>query len=165
VDVWPSGRLSLSLGRSSFRCRCVAGLAAAIGLGRFAFTTVLPMMQDSEGVSAGTGSLLAGATTRATSSALSWQWCWSGAPWDSSPARRVALHGGQRPGVAVARGRVITGAASALLFIAVVRMIVKATWSHHNTAWAYDGVGAEIALSSIMAAVCDLFGAGLPRGC
>jgi MFS family permease len=54
--------------------------------------------------------------------------------------------------------RAVAGVASALLFIVVVRVIVRATWSHHHAGWAYGGVGAGIVLSSLIASICDLIG-------
>jgi predicted MFS family arabinose efflux permease len=146
--------------------RCAAGLAAAMGLGRFVFTAVLPMMQDSAGVSAGSGSLLATANYLGylvgalAAMALS-----------ASVERRIVWQVSSMALVAslVLMGvtehlwlwvvlRAVAGVASALLFIVVVRVIVRATWSHHHSGWAYGGVGAGIVLASLIASVCDLIG-------
>jgi MFS family permease len=137
-----------------------------MGLGRFAFTAVLPMMQDGEGVSAGNGSLLAtgnyvGYLVGAVMAMVLGVVVERRIVWQLSSLALVAslflMAASDQLWLWLA-WRVIAGVASALLFIAVVRMIVKATWSHHHAGWAYGGVGAGIAMSSIIASVCDLFG-------
>jgi predicted MFS family arabinose efflux permease len=146
--------------------RCAAGLAAAMGLGRFVFTAVLPMMQDGAGVSAGAGSLLAtgnylgylvGAmAAMALGAAVERRVVWQVA--SSALVASLALMALTENLWLWVALRAVAGVASALLFIVVVRVIVRASWSHHHAGWAYGGVGAGIVMSSLIASICDLFG-------
>jgi len=137
-----------------------------MGLGRFVFTAVLPMMQDSAGVSAGAGSLLAtgnylgylvGAlVAMALGASVERRVVWRVA--GSALVASLVLMALTEHLWWWLAFRAVAGAASALLFIVVVRVIVRATWSHHHAGWAYGGVGAGIVLSSLIATICDLIG-------
>ncbi|NUP28440.1 MAG: YbfB/YjiJ family MFS transporter [Nocardia sp.] len=133
-----------------------AGLAAAMGVGRFVFTPLLPIMTDSAGITAGDGAViatgnyagyLAGAlllSRRPQWSVRSMFLVWS----VLLVASEAAMAGTAQVGVQTAL-RFVAGAASAAIFIACA-----ATVAHHRGAGAspgvaFAGVGAGIAVTGI----------------
>jgi MFS family permease len=134
-----------------------AALAAGMGVGRFAYTPILPLMHAEVGLSAQLGSVLAtanyvgylvGALAGIVVPALV----------RSRTALRVsllvltatlALMPATRDGAAWFALRLIAGIASALVFVIVVSALLAALRGHgeHLIGWAMGGVGGGIALS------------------
>ncbi|WP_082681589.1 YbfB/YjiJ family MFS transporter [Nocardia jinanensis] len=133
-----------------------AGLAAAMGIGRFVFTPLLPIMTGSAGITAGAGAVIAtgnyaGYLTGALLLARRPQWnvrsmflVWSVLLVASEAAMAATAQ------VAILTGlRFIAGTASAAIFIACA-----ATVAHHRNEGAspgiaFAGVGAGIAVTGI----------------
>ena len=134
-----------------------AALAAGMGVGRFAYTPILPLMHVEAGLSAQLGSAIAtanyvgylvGALAGIAVPALV----------RSRTALRVsllaltvtlALMPATRTGAAWFALRLIAGIASALVFVIAVSALLAALRGHgdHVIGWAMGGVGAGIALS------------------
>jgi predicted MFS family arabinose efflux permease len=140
--------------------RGAAALAAAMGIGRFVFTPILPLMHTQAGLTVQLGSTLAtanyvgyliGALTgialpkvvrsqtvlRASLVAISATLALM--PTTHSPAAWITL-------------RLLAGIASALVFVIAVSAVLTALRAHgqHLTGWAFGGVGAGIALSGAL---------------
>ena len=148
----------------------LAGIAALIivhGIGRFAYTPILPLMRES-GLSLQHGGWLAAAITSATcsgrclpcspqataSAACGWA-CWSVWP----PRRRWA---GCRAGCPVAL-RFISGLSNGVVFVYSANLVLqhlllarKAEWE----AYCIPGVGAGICLSGVLVLLIDHAGWG-----
>ncbi|MBN3455203.1 YbfB/YjiJ family MFS transporter [Mycobacterium sp. DSM 3803] len=140
--------------------RTAAVLAAAMGIGRFAYTPILPLMTAHAGLSASAAGhlatanyvgYLAGAVAGACSSRLS----------RSMTACRVslvvlvvslaamALTGNVLGWLAL---RVIAGVASALVFVIAINTVLDHLHGHppHLPGWAFGGVGVGIAVSAAL---------------
>ena len=148
-----------------------AAMAAAMGVGRFAYTPILPLMHTQAGLSPQLGSelatanyagYLAGALAGIAVPALV----------RSRTALRVslvlvtvslALMPVTRDGSAWFALRLVAGAASALVFVIAAGALITALRDHadHLTGWGFGGVGAGIALSGAL--VLALRGAGTWR--
>jgi predicted MFS family arabinose efflux permease len=148
-----------------------AAMAAAMGVGRFAYTPILPLMHTQAGLSPQLGSelatanyagYLAGALAGIAVPALV----------RSRTALRVslvlvtvslALMPVTRVGSAWFALRLVAGAASALVFVIAAGALITALRDHadHLTGWGFGGVGAGIALSGAL--VLALRGAGTWR--
>ncbi|MFJ6080710.1 YbfB/YjiJ family MFS transporter [Streptomyces sp. NPDC092369] len=143
--------------------RTAAALAAAMGVGRFVYTPILPLMHTQAGLSAGTGANLATANyagyligalagtlapalvrSRAVlrGSLLLLTGTLAGMPLTHSPAVWGAL-------------RLLAGAASALVFVIAVNALLNQLRAHpaHLPGWAFGGVGTGIALSGVLVLV------------
>ncbi|WP_404795526.1 YbfB/YjiJ family MFS transporter [Streptomyces tendae] len=135
-------------------------MAAAMGVGRFVYTPVLPLMQEQAGLSVPLGAdlatanfvgYLAGALVGIAVPALV----------RSAAALRgalvvlvatLALMPLTEDGTAWFVLRLVAGAASALVFVAAVGVMLSRlrTQAHHLVGWAFGGVGAGIALSGLL---------------
>ncbi len=136
----------------------VLALAAAMGVGRFVYTPILPLMQSQTALDPGTGAHLAtanyvgyllGAVALSLAPSLT----------SSRPLIRtslVALVGSLAlMPVAGSTGwlllRLVAGVASAVVFLAAVRAAIRATKNRpHRAGYAYAGVGSGIALSGLL---------------
>ncbi|MGW1817396.1 YbfB/YjiJ family MFS transporter [Streptomyces sp. NPDC002125] len=139
--------------------RGAATLAAAMGVGRFAYTPIMPLMHAQAGMSDSLGASLATANyVGYLAGAL------LGIAAPALLRSRVALRAGlmvlaaslalmplAREGGVWWGIRLVAGAASALVFmIATVAMLAGlAAHAEHMTGWAFGGVGAGIALSGL----------------
>ncbi|AWT56545.1 major facilitator family protein transporter [Mycolicibacterium smegmatis MKD8] len=140
--------------------RTAAALAAAMGIGRFVYTPILPLMTAQAGVSAHTAADLAtanyvgylvGAVAGSISPRLA----------RSPLACRLSLvvlivSLAAMPLATTAFGwmtlRAIAGAVSALVFVIAVNTMLEHLHSHpaHLAGWGFGGVGAGIALSAVL---------------
>lgn len=143
------------------------GLAAAMGVGRFAYTPLLPIMVDATGLTPSTGAVVAAANyagylVGAVALALRPRW--------GDQRRTVAglaallvLSEFAMPAVAHPAGwgvlRFLAGVASAGLFVGCVRRVTRILGPTHRGAWgagiAFSGVGLGIALTGALVAVLD----------
>ncbi|MFD3582401.1 YbfB/YjiJ family MFS transporter [Streptomyces sp. NPDC058683] len=140
--------------------RAGAALAAGMGVGRFVYTPILPLMQARAGLSAGAGANLAtanyvGYLVGALAGTL-------------APAlvrSRTVLRGSLLLLTATLAAmplthstvvwgvlRLLAGAASALVFVVAVASLLHHLREHpaHLPGWAFGGVGAGIALSGLL---------------
>lgn len=145
-----------------------AALASAVGVGRFVFTPILPLMETQAGLTR------AGASILATGNYLGYL---VGAilgiaiPWVGHSRAALRISGGILvvslavvplvAGVAawtVVRG--VAGVASAVIFVVASNAILPALASSrpHVAGWAYGGVGAGIAASGILVAAMRAIG-------
>ncbi|TDD41400.1 YbfB/YjiJ family MFS transporter [Saccharopolyspora elongata] len=143
-------------------------LAVAVGVGRFVFTPILPLMQSQAGVSAQLGATLAtanyagylaGALAAMVAprlgrsalavriSAVSVVASLALMPLTISPAVWIVLRG-------------IAGAGGAVMFVAAATAVLTGVShrSRHLVGWAYGGVGAGIALSGSVVLLVSLVG-------
>jgi MFS family permease len=148
-----------------------AALAAAMGVGRFVYTPILPLMHAQAGLTVQLGSTLATAnyvgylvgalTGIAVPRAVRSRFVLRASlvviiaslalmPTTHSPAAWITL-------------RLVAGIASALVFVVAVSAVLTTLRAHgqHLTGWAFGGVGAGIALSGAL--VLALQGAGTWR--
>src|SRR3989442_10901972 len=129
----------------------LAALAAAMGIGRFAFTPLLPMMQDDAGVSLAQGGYLASAN---------YLGYLAGALWAMRPARaQVAIRGAL---LAIALTTLAMGYAHGMpvwLLLRALAGVASAFALVHVSAWSlqqapagivYSGVGWGIALVGVL---------------
>ncbi|MFD7205771.1 YbfB/YjiJ family MFS transporter [Streptomyces sp. NPDC059893] len=139
--------------------RGAAALAAAMGVGRFAYTPIMPLMHaqagmaDSLGASLATanylgylaGALLGIAAPRLLRSAAALR---TGL---LALAASLALMPMTHDGGAWWALRLAAGAASALVFVIATSALLAGLAAHaeHMTGWAFGGVGAGIALSGL----------------
>jgi MFS family permease len=137
-----------------------AALAAAMGVGRFVYTPILPLMNAQAGLSVQHGSALATAnyvgylvgallgiaSPRAVRSRATL--------WISLTAvtATLALMPATQVFAAWFGLRLVAGAASALVFVVAVNAVLGALRAHgqHLTGWAFGGIGAGIALSGAL---------------
>jgi MFS family permease len=135
-------------------------LAAAMGVGRFVYTPILPLMHAQAGLSVQQGSALATANyvgyligallgiaaPRAVRSRLTLRASLLGI------AATLTLMPATESVPAWLALRLIAGVASALVFVAAVNAVLGALRAHgqHLTGWALGGVGAGIALSGAL---------------
>jgi len=135
-------------------------LAAAMGVGRFVYTPILPLMHAQAGLTVQQGSALATANyVGYLAGAL------LGIAAPRVARSRVTLRGSLVV-IAVTMAlmsvgtsmplwlalRSVAGAASALVFVAAVNAVLGALRAHgqHLTGWAFGGVGAGMALSGLL---------------
>lgn len=140
--------------------QAAAALAEGMGIGRFVYTPVLPLMHARAGLSAGLGASLAtanfiGYLTGAFLGIAAPGVTRSAAALRGSLAVLVvtlALMPVTRDGTAWFVLRLVAGTASALIFvIAVSAMLTRLrAHAHHLVGWAFGGVGAGIALSGLL---------------
>jgi len=147
--------------------RAAAALAAAMGIGRFAYTPILPLMTAHSGLTAQAAGQLAtanyvgyliGAVGAAASARLA----------RSVTACRVSLVTLVVTLAAMALRtnviewgilRLIAGIASALVFVIAVNTLMDHGHPAHHAGWAFSGVGIGIALSAALPATGDWQGA------
>lgn len=143
--------------------RAAAALAAAMGIGRFAYTPILPLMTADTGLTAQAAGQLAtanyvgyliGAVGAAASPRLA----------RSVLACRVSLAILVVTLAAMALStnaiewgalRLIAGIASALVFVIAVNTLMDHGHPAHHAGWAFSGVGIGIALSAALPAADD----------
>jgi MFS family permease len=143
--------------------RAAAALAASMGIGRFAYTPILPLMHAQAGLSAQYGSALAtanyagylaGALLAIVRPAVI----------RSVPALRtglvlvvvtLGLMGATENHAAWVALRLIAGAASALVFMIAVNALLTGLPGsrQHLAGWGFGGIGAGIALSGVVVLV------------
>jgi len=148
--------------------RAGAALAAAVGVGRFVFTPILPLMQERAGVTAELGAALA------TSNYLGYmigaivmmavpRWARSALALRMSICVLVlslmAMPATELPEAWIAL-RGLAGLASAIMFVVAASVIVHTIpkQSHHLVGWSYGGVGAGIAISGAVVLMIAQFG-------
>ncbi|GAA3510300.1 YbfB/YjiJ family MFS transporter [Streptosporangium album] len=136
--------------------QAAAALAAGMGIGRFVYTPILPLMHAQAGLSSGLGAslatanfigYLAGALVGIAVPAV----VRSAATLRGSLAVMVAtlaLIPATHDGTAWFALRLVAGAASALVFVIAVSAVLSRlqAHAHHMVGWAFGGVGAGIAL-------------------
>lgn len=148
--------------------RAAATLAAAVGVGRFVFTPILPLMQTQAGVTPQLGATMAtanylgylvgavaailvpvlGRTALAMRlSAVSVVASLAAMPLVTSPEAWIALRG-------------IAGGGGAIMFVAAAGTVLNgiSPRSRHLAGWAYGGVGAGITLSGAAVLLVALIG-------
>lgn len=141
-----------------------AALAAAMGMGRFAYTPILPMMTDQAGLSAAGGADLATANyvgyllgavagivlPRLVRSALVLRG--SLVTIVATLALMPVAHSVAHPMLLWLALRLLTGIASALTFVVCAAAVFDHLGRHaaHLAGWAFGGVGAGIALSGAL---------------
>ncbi|WP_431919241.1 YbfB/YjiJ family MFS transporter [Nonomuraea jabiensis] len=136
-----------------------AALAAGMGVGRFAYTPILPMMHEQAGLSPGLGAELA--TANYVGYLL-------GAVAAIVAPRVFASRRALRPSLAIlvvtlalmpvthvgalwSSLRLVAGVASALIFVIAADALLTGLrgHAHHLVGWAFGGIGAGIALSGV----------------
>jgi len=139
-----------------------AALAGGMGIGRFAFTPILPIMQAQAGLSAGLGAWLA------TANYLGYL---AGALAAIAAPRLVGSRWALRSSLLILTAtlalmpvtgsaqlwlllRLTAGIASALVFVIAVSAVLPRLHGHH-VGWVFGGVGAGIALSGAVLAGHD----------
>ncbi|MEU1301624.1 YbfB/YjiJ family MFS transporter [Streptomyces shenzhenensis] len=140
--------------------QAAAALAAGMGIGRFAYTPILPLMHTQAGLSSALGAslatanfigYLAGALVGIAVPAIV----------RSTAALRgslvvlvatLALMPGTHNGTAWFLLRLVAGVTSALIFVIAVSAMLAGlrAHAHHLVGWAFGGVGAGIALSGLL---------------
>jgi MFS family permease len=140
--------------------RSAAALAAAMGVGRFVYTPILPLMHAQAGMSAELGATLATANYAGyLIGAL------AGAIWPTIVGSRtilrsclvvivvtLALMPVTRDAAVWFTLRLVTGVASAVAFVITVDAALARLRAHgnHLTGWVFGGVGSGIALSGVL---------------
>jgi MFS family permease len=145
-----------------------AVLAAAVGVGRFVFTPILPLMQEQAGVSAQAGSAMAtsnylGYLVGALASMFAPRWLRTSVALRICGVGVVASVGlmaatDRLPVWCALRG--LAGAAGAVMFVVAAGAALTAipSRSRHLIGWAYGGVGAGIAASGLLVLAVDAVG-------
>lgn len=148
--------------------RAAAALAAAMGVGRFAYTPILPLMENQAGMSADLGAWLAtvnyvgylvgallGIVAPAVARSAVVLRC-SLLVLTASMALMPVLTGP----AAWSTLRFAAGVASAVIFVITVGAAMSQlhAHAHHVTGWVFGGVGAGIALSAIVVLVAGSVG-------
>jgi MFS family permease len=143
--------------------RTAAALAAGMGIGRFVYTPILPLMHTQAGLSSSLGASLATANFIGY---LAGALLGIAAP--AVVRSAVALRGSlavlvatlacmpvTRDGTAWFVLRLVAGSASALIFVIAVSGMLARLRAHaqHLVGWAFGGVGAGIALSGLLVVV------------
>lgn len=133
-----------------------AGLAAAMGVGRFVFTPLLPIMTEAAGISATDGAVIAtanyagyllGAVLLARRPHLSGRatfLAWSAALVASEAAMAATTEVAAQAGV-----RFVAGVASASIFIACASTVTRHRSEGASPGIAFAGVGAGIAVTGV----------------
>ncbi|MFI6062640.1 YbfB/YjiJ family MFS transporter [Streptomyces sp. NPDC051286] len=143
--------------------QAAAALAAGMGIGRFVYTPILPLMHAQAGLSSVLGAslatanfigYLAGALVGIAVPAV----VHSADTLRGSLAVMVAtlaLMSATHDGTAWFALRLVAGAASALVFVIAVSAMLSRlqAHAHHMVGWAFGGVGAGIALSGLLVVV------------
>jgi len=148
--------------------RAAAILAAAVGVGRFVFTPILPLMQHQADVSAQLGAgiatanyagYLAGAVAAMIAPGLFRRRVTLRVSGIAVAATLAAMPLSVVPAVWIAL-RVIAGAGSAVMFVYAASSVLTVIPAHarHLTGWAYGGVGAGIAASGLLGLVVGVVG-------
>lgn len=160
-----SRRLSKAASRSHLWLvlQAACALAAAMGIGRFVFTPILPLMQAQAGVSAQTGADLASANYIGY---LLGALIGIGIPSVSRSRLAVrvalvvligslALMPATDAGVLWFVLRLVAGVSSSIVFVVAVSSMLSglAANNRHLAGWGFGGVGAGILLSGVMIAV------------
>lgn len=143
--------------------RAAAALAAGMGVGRFVYTPILPLMQTRAGLSAAAGADLATANYAGyLLGAL------AGILVPALVRSRAVLRGSLIVLTATLAGmplthsttvwaalRLVAGVASALVFVVAAGSLLQHLRTHppHLSGWAFGGVGAGIALSGLLVLV------------
>ncbi|MUL85791.1 YbfB/YjiJ family MFS transporter [Mycobacterium sp. CBMA247] len=140
--------------------RTAAALAAAMGIGRFAYTPILPLMTAHAGLSAQAAGHLAAANyvgylVGAVAGAVSPRLARSAAACRGSLVVLVASLAAMAVTTNVIEWlalRLVAGIASALVFVIAVNMLLDHLHGHpaHLPGWAFGGVGVGIALSAAL---------------
>lgn len=162
-QTWPTRRAALHDGEMQYHghvVRSAAALAAAMGIGRFAYTPILPLMTAQAGITTHTSATLATANYAGyLAGAL------AGSIWPRL-ARSVAVCRASlvvlvaslvgMPLIAStiewALLRALAGVASALVFVIAVNTLLEHLHERpaHLAGWALGGVGGGIALSAVV---------------
>lgn len=140
--------------------RAAAALAAGMGVGRFVYTPILPLMHAQAGLSAGSGADLAtanyigylvGALAGILAPALVRSPVLLRASLIALTGSLAALPATHSTAVWIAL-RLLAGVASALIFVIAVSSLHSHLREHpaHLPGWAFGGVGAGIALSGFL---------------
>jgi predicted MFS family arabinose efflux permease len=140
--------------------QAAAALAAGMGVGRFVYTPILPLMHDQAGLSAGAGAALATANyVGYLVGAL------AGISWPALLRSPTVLRGSlvaltatlaAMPATHSAAGwialRSLAGLTSALIFVIAVDSLLSRLPAHrsHLPGWAFGGIGAGIAVSGAL---------------
>ncbi|MGW6279619.1 YbfB/YjiJ family MFS transporter [Kribbella sp. NPDC055071] len=137
-------------------CQGAAALAGGMGIGRFAYTPILPMMHAQAGLTARLGAAvatanytgyLAGAVAAIVVPRLT-RSRWSLRLSLLVLAATLALMPLSHSAILWLSLRLIAGAASALIFVTAINAVLPRLHAHH-VGWIFGGVGAGIALSGI----------------
>jgi MFS family permease len=137
-----------------------AALAAAMGVGRFAYTPILPLMHAQAGLSAQAGAslatanyagYLAGAVAATVAPALSGSRAVMRGSLIALIATLALMPAGHGEAFWLVM-RLLAGLASALVFVSAIGATLGRLRGlpHHLTGWAFGGVGAGIALSGVL---------------
>lgn len=145
--------------------RSAAALAAAMGIGRFVYTPILPLMTAQAGITPHTAAALATANYAGYLAGAVAGILWSplarsvlvckaalvtlvvslaAMPLATTPVEWIAL-------------RAIAGLTSALVFVIAVNVLLEHLHGRpaHLAGWAFGGVGGGIALSAVLVLACD----------
>ncbi|MYU10542.1 YbfB/YjiJ family MFS transporter [Streptomyces sp. SID8361] len=131
-----------------------------MGIGRFVYTPILPLMQAQAGLSSGLGASLATANFIGYLAGALVGIALPGIVRSAAMLRgslvvlvaTLALMPVTRDGTAWFMMRLVAGAASALVFVIAVSLMLSRlkAHAHHLVGWAFGGVGAGIALSGLL---------------
>ena len=143
--------------------RAAAALAAAMGIGRFAYTPILPLMTADAGLTAQAAGQLAtanyvGYLIGAVGAAASPRLARSVLACRVSLAILVATLAAMALSTNVIEWgalRLVAGIASALVFVIAVNTLMDHGHPAHHAGWAFSGVGIGIALSAALPATKD----------
>ncbi len=147
--------------------RAAAALAAAMGIGRFAYTPILPLMTAHAGLTAQAAGQLAtanyvGYLIGAVGAAASPRLARSVTACRVSLATLVATLAAMTLCTNVIEWgflRLVAGIASALVFVIAVNTLIDHGHPAHHAGWAFSGVGIGIALSAALPATGNWQGA------
>ena len=147
--------------------RAAAALAAAMGIGRFAYTPILPLMTAHADLTAQAAGQLAtanyvGYLIGAVGAAASPRLARSVAACRASLVALVATLAAMPLSTNVIEWsalRLVAGIASALVFVIAVNTLMDHGHPAHHAGWAFSGVGIGIALSAALPATKDWQGA------
>ena len=143
--------------------RAAAALAAAMGIGRFAYTPILPLMTGHAGLTAQAAGQLAtanyvGYLIGAVGAAVSPRLARSVVVCRASLVILVATLAAMTLSTNVIEWgalRLVAGIASALVFVIAVNTLMDHGHRAHHAGWAFSGVGIGIALSAALPATKD----------
>lgn len=143
--------------------RAAAALAAAMGIGRFAYTPILPLMTADAGLTAQAAGQLAtanyvGYLIGAVGAAVSPRLARSVVACRVSLVMLVATLAAMALSTNVIEWgalRLVAGIASALVFVIAVNTLMDHGHPAHHAGWAFSGVGIGIALSAALPATKD----------
>ncbi|MET8141635.1 YbfB/YjiJ family MFS transporter [Sphaerisporangium sp. NPDC005288] len=147
--------------------QAAVALAAGMGVGRFVYTPILPLMHDQTGMSAATGANLAtanyvgyliGALAGILSPALVRSSTLLRAALVVLTCSLAAMPVTESPAVWIAL-RLLAGVASALVFVITAASLLSHLREHpaHLAGWAFGGIGGGIALSGLIVLVLRPF--------